>query len=119
MYQAIHGYFFLKFASHDTLNNCLTYAVVQHLPCTRGISIIVFVCQATADACLLAATRAARSLYAARMEERVRGERSVPASALAAAHAAARADAERCYAQKKKLGSQQDADTRLEELLKV
>lgn len=81
--------------------------------------IIALFCQATADACLVAAARAARSLYATRMEERVRGVQSATASALNTAHAAARADAERCFLQKKKLGSQEDVDARLEELIQV
>lgn len=79
----------------------------------------VFVYQATADACLMAATRAARSLYAAFMEKRVCGTQSVTARALTAAHEAACADAERCFLQKKMLGSQQEADAQLRELIKV
>ncbi|KAJ8735836.1 hypothetical protein PYW07_007456 [Mythimna separata] len=74
--------------------------------------------KATADACLLAASRAASSAYAACMEPRINGPRSLSRRVLADAHAAARASAEKVYAQKKKLGSQTDVQDRLQELIK-
>ncbi|KAJ8735837.1 hypothetical protein PYW07_007457 [Mythimna separata] len=74
--------------------------------------------KATADISLLAASRAASSVYAAYMEPRINGPRSLSRRVLADAHAAARASAEKVYAQKKKLGSQTDVHDRLQELIK-
>ncbi|KAJ8736060.1 hypothetical protein PYW08_006716 [Mythimna loreyi] len=74
--------------------------------------------KATADACLLAAARAASRVYAACMEESVGGTQSLSRRMLADAHAAARAAAERVYAEKKKLGSKRDVEARLQELIK-
>ncbi|KAJ8735833.1 hypothetical protein PYW07_007453 [Mythimna separata] len=74
--------------------------------------------KATADACLLAASRAASSVYAACMEPRINGPRSLSRRVLADEHAIARASAEKVYAQKKKLGSKTDVQDRLQELIK-
>ncbi|KAJ8736061.1 hypothetical protein PYW08_006717 [Mythimna loreyi] len=77
----------------------------------------VTIFRATADACLSALARAARGVYAARMAAASSCARSFTERALRAEHAAARADAAQHYAHKRKLGSQEDADAKLEDLL--
>ncbi|KAJ8735832.1 hypothetical protein PYW07_007452 [Mythimna separata] len=77
----------------------------------------VTIFRATANACLMAAARAARGVYAAHMGAATGGACSHTARALQAAHSGARAAAAHAYSQKRKLGSQEDADAKLEYLL--
>ncbi|XP_022821572.1 atlastin-2-like [Spodoptera litura] len=78
----------------------------------------VTIFKATADACLLAATREARELYSQQMEARVRDNVSVSNATLTAWHDEARDQALRRFVGKKKLASQADVDTHLEALKK-
>ncbi|CAH0695497.1 unnamed protein product [Spodoptera exigua] len=78
----------------------------------------VTIFKATADACLLAATREARDLYSQHMEARVRDGVSVSSATLTAWHEAARDLALRRYVGKKKLAAQADVDAHFEALKK-
>ncbi|CAH0695498.1 unnamed protein product [Spodoptera exigua] len=74
--------------------------------------------QATADACLLSATREARDLYSQHMEARVRDGVSVSSATLTAWHEAARDLALKRFTEKKKLAAQADIDAQHNELTK-
>ncbi|KAF9798908.1 hypothetical protein SFRURICE_007314 [Spodoptera frugiperda] len=64
---------------------------------------VTSICQATADACLLAATREARELYSQLMEARVRDNFSVSNATLTAWHEEARDQSLQCFTKKKNL----------------
>ncbi|KAH9628403.1 hypothetical protein HF086_015933 [Spodoptera exigua] len=74
--------------------------------------------QATADACLLSATREARDLYSQHMEARVRDGVSVNSATLTAWHEAARDLALKRFTEKKKLAAQADIGAQLNDLTK-
>ncbi|KAH9628409.1 hypothetical protein HF086_015939 [Spodoptera exigua] len=76
----------------------------------------VTILKATADACLLSATREARDLYSQHMEARVRDGVSVSSATLTAWHEAARDLALKRFTEKKKLAAQADVDAHLDAL---
>ncbi|XP_035446732.2 atlastin [Spodoptera frugiperda] len=76
----------------------------------------VTILKATADACLLAATREARELYSQLMAARVRDNFSVSNATLTAWHEEARDKALKRFTEKKKLAAQADVDAHLEAL---
>ncbi|XP_022821574.1 atlastin-like [Spodoptera litura] len=76
----------------------------------------VTILKATADACLLAATREARDLYTKYMQERVRDSFSVSNATLTEWHEEARDQALRRFTEKRKLAAQADVNAHLEAL---